>query len=117
MFTQDQVLAGLVQYIKKELIPILPSYAKVLGGAALLKNAQRLPQIMEQLTGGSMAKTLGIVEDGGQIDVDLWCQNIKQSIREFGDGRLTIELPWLNPLYINENDIDTVKRYIKGELK
>lgn len=117
MFTQDEVLAGLIAYIKKELIPILPDYAKVLGGAVLLRNANRLTQIAADLTSGGMAKTLGIVEDGGRIDVDIWCQNIKDSIREFGGGRVAVQLPMLQPIYISESDIDTLKRYIRRELQ
>lgn len=117
MYTQDDVITGLLLYIKKELIPILPDYAKVLGGAVLLRNSSRITQVAQQLTGSQLASTLGIVADDGKIDVDIWGQNIKDSIREFGNGKFPVQLPMLQPIYISESDIDTLKRYIKGELK
>lgn len=117
MFSQEEVIGGLILYIKKELIPILPDYAKGIGGAILLRNITRLTQIAGQLTTGDMGRNLGIVEDGGQIDVDIWGQSLKDSIREFCGGRWTIQLPFLQPIYIGESDIDTLKRYIRGELR
>ena len=116
MFSQEQVLAGLILYIKKELLPILPGYAKVMGGAVLLRNASRMVQLSKGLVNSGMAHTLGITEDGGQIDVDIWCQNIKDSMKEFNGGELEIRLPMLSPIKINENDVDTLKRYIRGDL-
>lgn len=117
MFSQDDVLAGMIQYIKKEMIPILPDYAKVIAGAVLLRNASRMTEVVGQLTGGELAKIIGVVDGGGQIDVDIWCQHLKDSIREFGNGRLTVQLPMLQPIHISESDIDTLRRYIKGELR
>ncbi len=94
-------------------MPILPDYAKVLGGAALLKNANRLTQLLV----GDTAKKIGIVEADGNIDVDLWLQNIKASMRDYSGGNMEIKIPMLAPIKITEADIDTLKRYIKGELQ
>jgi len=44
--TQDQVLEGIVEYIKHEVMPELPEYAKLLAGAALLHNTNRLEEIV-----------------------------------------------------------------------
>lgn len=117
MFEQEQVLEGVVAYMKRELIPILPGYAKVLGGAVLAHNSQRIGNILTSLTTGGMARTLDIVTADGKIDVDVWAQNIKESIREYGSGKMEIQLPMLQPIIISESDVDTLRRYIRGELR
>ena len=113
MYSQEQVIGGLILFIKGELIPILPDYAKVIGGAALLKNAGKLPQLLTS----DAVKQIGFIEEDGSIDVDIWVQNIKQALKEYANGRMEIKLPMLAPITITEGDIDTLKRYIKGELK
>lgn len=113
MYSQEQVIGGLILFIKGELMPILPDYAKVLGGAALLKNANKMTQLLV----GDTAKKIGIVEDDGNIDVDLWLQNIKASMRDYSGGMVEIKIPMLAPIKITESDVDTLKRYIKGELQ
>ena len=113
MYSQEQVIGGIVLFIKGELLPILPDYAKVIGGAALLKNANKLPQILNS----KAVKTIGLIEEDGMIDVDIWAQNIKNAMRDYSGGKLEITIPMLAPIKITEGDIDTLKRYIKGELK
>lgn len=117
MYSREQVLDGLVRYIKSELLPILPDYAKVLGGAVLLHNAKRITEMALSLGNSSAARTMDIVSGDGMIDIDLWASEIKNSMQEFGSGKLVVDLPFIQPITVNEQDVDTLKRYIKGELR
>lgn len=117
MIQNDQAISGIIQYIRKEFIPALPSSAKVICGAMLIHNANRVKEITRVLTDGNTARILGVVTDGGNIDVDLWAQEVKQSMRDYSGGRIEINIPMLHPIIMNENDIDTLKRYMKGELQ
>ena len=112
MYSQEQVVSGLITYIKNEVLPMLPTSAKLLAGAALLHNAGRLPELLQN----SSLKTIGLISDSG-IDVDLWAQDLKRSMDEFCSGRAEIQIPMLSPIIITSSDIDTLKRYIKGELR
>lgn len=117
MINNTQVADGLMCYVKKEVLPVLPNYVKVLAGAALLHNANRLTEIVSTLSSGTLLKTFDVFNANGEIDVDMWCQDLKRSMDEFCDGRLTISFLGSNSLILTTNDIDTIKRYMKGELR
>lgn len=111
--TQEKVLTGILEYIKHEVFPEMPSYAKVLAGAALLHNSSRLSQILQDLAEGSAMKALDVVSDEGSIDVDEWCYQLKNAMNQFCDGKVEIKLPGLAPMIFRENDIDKLKNYMR----
>ena len=117
MFPNEQVTAGIIVFVKREFIPMLPDWAKGIGGAVILHNAMQINEIMQKLRSSKYGTMLGIIDKDGMIDVDVWCQDIKQSMREFCDGKIEIRLPMMQPIYLRESDIDTMKRYIRGELQ
>lgn len=112
MYTEEQVIDGLLCYIKKEVIPVLPTSAKVLAGAALLHNAGRMSELLRS----DALRTIGLISDGG-IDVDVWAQDLSRSMDEFCSGRAEVRLPMLSPIIFTTQDVDTLRRYIKGEIR
>lgn len=117
MINNNQVAEGLMAYMKKEVLPVLPSYAKVLAGAVLLHNANRMTSMLTTLTSGKLLQTIDVVNSNGEIDIDLWCQDLKRSMEEFCGGRVEVQLPAMSPLIFTTDDIETMKRYMRGELR
>lgn len=111
--SQDKVLSGILEYIKHEVLPEMPSYAKVLAGAALLHNSSRLNQILQDMTEGSAAKTIDLISSDGNIDVDEWCYQLKAAMNQFCEGKVEVKLPGLAPMIFRENDIDKLKNYMR----
>lgn len=117
MYNYDTVIEGIVAYVKREVLPSLPDYAKVLGGAALLHNVSRISEILRTMGNTSILGTLDVVTQDGNVDVDTWSRDLRNSMNEFCNGKLEIKLPLLSPLIFNTNDVETLSRYMKGELR
>lgn len=116
MITMDQFIEGLYHYIKSEIIPIMPGYGKLLAGAALLRNSNRLGDLLRGIASGNTLQLLGVIDDGGMIDVDMWANELKRSMSEFCGGKAEIEIPMLAKITFRDSDIDTLRRYLKAEI-
>lgn len=117
MYTIEDVIEGVLRYIKVEVISMLPGTAKVLCGAWLVQNAPRMGEIVRTFAGGDMAVRMGIITEDGKVDVDKWSIALKDSMKDYGDGKLPVKLPFLREMNFTPGDVDSLKRYIKGELK
>lgn len=117
MYTDAQVLEGLYNYIRREILPALPTSAKLLAGAALLHNSGRAGELLRDPKTATALTTIGLVSKDGMIDVDCWCNDMRNSIEEFCGGRAEVQLPLLAPMVFTAGDIETMKRYLKGELR
>lgn len=117
MYSQDTVIEGIMCYMKREVLPTLPDYAKVLGGAAILHNSNRLSELLLSLSNTSALGTLGVITEGGNIDVDTWTREMKEALNQFCGGKLEIKLPFLNSMIFRASDIDTLSSYMRGELR
>lgn len=117
MYSQDTVMEGIIAYVKREVLPALPDYAKVLGGATLLHNVNRISEVLRTMGNTPFLTTLDVVSEDGNIDVDTWSKDLRNSMNEFCAGKLEIKLPLLNPIIFNVNDIETLSKYMKGELR
>lgn len=111
--SQEQVFAGIVEYAKHEVMPALPEYARLIAGAALLHNANRLEVIVKELAEGSVLRSMDVVTAEGQVDIDEWCSQLKRSMSEYCNGKVEIKLPLISPVIFRENDIDLLKNYIR----
>lgn len=114
MYSIDETISGMVQWIRKEVIPSLPGYAGWLLGAMVIHHSNNIGELVRSF--GSIGQTLDIYNQDGMVDVDHWILDLKQSMKEFCNGNLTIKVAGLNPMTFHENDLDCLKRYIKGEL-
>ena len=117
MYTIEEVIEGLLRYLKAEVLNVLPGTAKVLCGAWLIQNSPRMVELVRTIAGGDMAVKMGIITEDGKVDVDKWAMSIKDSMKDFGGGKLPVKLPFLQEMNFTQVDVDTLKRYIKGELK
>lgn len=116
MITQEQFIDGLYRYIRREIIPHMPNYAKLIAGAMLLRNVGRIGDMLKSVADGSILHTLGVLEPDGMIDADLWCTHLKNSMNEFCGGKADIDIPTLPTITFYEADVDALRRYLKGEL-
>lgn len=99
VYTEEQVIASLIRYIRSEVISKMDSASKFLAGAVLIKNAGRLPDILKQYS--SAAKIAGIYNPDGTIDVDSWMIALRQSMQEFCGNNMEINLPVIGKVRIS----------------
>lgn len=114
MHTLDEVTLGIIKWIRHELIPVLPSYAGWILGGMVIHHSGNLTDFVRNL--GAIGQTLDIYNKDGMVDVDRWILDLKQSMKEFYDGKLVVTIAGLKPITFTESDLDSMKRYIKGEL-
>lgn len=114
MYTEEQVLSGVLRYCKSEVLPHLPVGTRLAAGAVLLHNASRLSELLKN--GTQIMRTIDIYGSDGLIDADRWCSELKQSMNEYCGGTVDVQLPLLDKMTFTAYDIDCLLKYIRGEM-
>lgn len=114
MYAEEQVLQGIVRYINAEVVSRMNGTAKFLAGTVMARNASRLPDLLRKYA--ETAKNVGLYNTDGTIDVDAWCNALRQSMKDYCGGKAELNLPVVGAVVINADDINTLQRYIRGEL-
>ena len=111
IYTSDQVLNGIVQYIDNEILSKMPTAGKVVAGAVVSMALKNSSTVIEQLKNNQMLKAIGAITSDGLIDVDSIAECIKQSAEKYGD--VIIQIPFMGNLTLKANDVDLLRRYIR----
>lgn len=101
MVSVNQIEQGLGRYLDTELMPKLPDKTlyKIGIGAAVSIAVKRLGRVVECLKSNPIIKALDIIDDSGNVDIDVVIDELKKQIPEegycyhnakFGDFRLVI---------------------------
>ena len=94
MATTNQIKAGIVQYINKEIAPLISGI---------------VDQSATKLCGNKAAQLFGVVSSDGSINVDILRDVAKTAIPETG---IVVNLPFGASLTITRADIDTLHKFI-----
>lgn len=106
LYTKEQVVNGLNNWVDEEIIPRLPTSGKWIIGTAVglaMSNADAV------LSNGSL-KVLGIVNADGLIDADKLCSELKHSADRY--GKLTVSFPFIGTMAFGPEDIENARRHI-----
>ena len=110
LYTKEQVIKGLTQYIDCEIIARLPTAGKWVAGTVLglsLKNIQNLINYAQE---DEAVKLLGIFNQDGLIDIDKIAGIAKKNASKYGN--VVLSYPVLGQLTFTPDDIDLLKEYI-----
>lgn len=94
MATTNQIKAGIVQYLDKEIAPMISGI---------------IDQSAMKLCGNKAAQLFGVVSSDGSINVDILRDVAKTAIPETG---IVVNLPLGASLTITRADIDTLHKFI-----
>lgn len=111
MVPVSKIEKGIAAYLDNELMPKLPSTGieKVLVGTTISLAIRRSGKIIDSYKDNKVVKMLGIMDDAGDVDVDVLADELKKNIPNEG---VSIEFPVIGSLNIRKKDVDDLREYI-----
>ena len=124
MATIERVKNGISRYLDQELMPNLSDEKPILFAvgafSALILN--NVDKAILKYGENPVVKMTGIIDDNQNIDVDALAEVAKQSMKKYAFslddflvGKFSFLRGHVNTIDFTPEDIDTLKRYIKGE--
>ncbi len=115
MVSYDKVQAGIARYLDTELVTKLDndSVQKVIVGVVISLYIKKFSDLIMMAKDNKVVKTLGIVDDKGNIDVDTLKDEIE---RQIPDSGLKVDIPMVGLMTFHKSDVQTLYKYIVGDL-
>lgn len=110
MATTEQIKAGIGSYIQTRLMPRLDGKRQFLLGTVYGLCMTKADALIAQAAQNPMARTLGIVRENGEIDVDALHSAACAQMQ--AQEKLTVEIPFLGTFTFNENDLRELRQMI-----
>ena len=108
--SMDILVAGLTKYIDADILPALPTTQRWVATAAALAGLARLPGLPTRLP---VLKTLGLIDEDGNIDIDTAYSAAKQACQR--QGALSITIPLMGTMSFGEKNFDKLYKLIMAE--
>lgn len=117
MVNLNQIEAGVARYLDSVIAPKLPAAGKydplkkvafLTGAAYMVKHSRKA---VEDFLSKPFIASMGIMDEGGNVDLDELAAALKGNIPESG---LRIPVPLVGEMVFHKPDIDEVVQYIKG---
>lgn len=124
MATIEQVKNGISRYLDEELIPNISDEKPILFafGAVSALLLQNVDKAILQYKENPIVKMTGAIDEDGNIDVDALAKVAKESMKKYAFslddflvGKFSFLRGHVNTINFTPEDIDTLKKYIKGE--
>ena len=110
MVNAVQFINGLVKYIDKEILAKISGWQGMLLGVMTGIAAGKAGVIFDNIAAHPVVKMLGIVDDKGMVDLDLLH---KEFAKQAAKGPVTIDLPMVGAMIVNQTDVEKLYNYIK----
>lgn len=111
MVSVDKIEQGVANYLDAELMPQLKGNGveRVIVGTAASLMIRKSGVIIDGYKDNKFVKMLGIMDDKGNVDVDILAEELKKNISKDG---VAIEVPILGTLTFHKEDVDKLYDYI-----
>ena len=114
MASMKTIEKGLARFVDYEIMSNVPngSWQKLVAGTAVALGIKNLGTTLMGYKDNPLIKMLGLWDEHGEIDIDSVAEALKSNIGESG---MRIEIPLIGYVTFHTDDVDTLKRYIRGE--
>lgn len=108
--SMEQVVNGVAKYVNSEFVEKVDGLKKwaVIGAASLA--VAKVNSIGETLQKSKVAKTMGVMDDNGQIDIDLFKEHM--AFAADSTGPMVQNIPLLGPVTFRKDDIQKLYDFI-----
>lgn len=110
MYTSEQVLNGIVKYIDNEVLSKLDTKGKIFLGTGITIAMKNSSEVLNRIQNNEIVKSLGIVDENGQFDIELVAENLKENASKY--GKMQFNVPIIGTLTFTPDDVDKIKDYI-----
>lgn len=114
MVSIDKIERGVANYLDGELMPQLQSngFEKVLVGTAASLAIHKIGAIVVSYKDNKLVKMLDVMDDNGNVDVDVLAAELKKNIPKEG---VKVDIPVVGTMTFHEDDVDKLYEYIMGQ--
>lgn len=112
MVNVNQIKAGLGDYINQHMMPKLDSKRQFLLGMAYGLCAGRMDAIIGAAKQSAAARTLGVVCENGDIDLDALYTAANAQMQQ--QGKLSFDIPFMGTFAFNADDLRDLYNAING---
>lgn len=111
MVSVKNIEQGIASYLDAELMPQLQNNGleKVFIGTAASLVIRKAGAIVEGYKDNKLVKMLGIMDEDGNVDIDVLAEEIKKNISKDG---VKIDIPIVGTMTFHKSDVDKLKDYI-----
>lgn len=110
MVNAVQVINGLTRYIDKEILTKISGWQGMLLGVMTGVATTKAGAVFDSIAAHPVVRMLGIVDDQGMVDIDLLH---KEFAKQAAKGPVTIDLPLVGAMIINQTDVEKLYNYIR----
>jgi hypothetical protein len=107
----DQVIKGIIKYVRAVMFPTLTPAQKLVAQTAIIRLERSSTIAKKKLVNNFFAKTLQIVTEEEQLDIEGLMRDLKEAFVTI--GAVPIELPLLGKYTFNTGDVDVLHKYIR----
>lgn len=111
MVTMKQVERGVAAYLDAELMPQFSKTGveKVIAGTAISLFIRRSGVILEGYKENKIVQMLGIMDEEGNVDVELLSTELKKNIPDEG---FKMDIPMIGAMTFHKEDVTKLQEYI-----
>jgi hypothetical protein len=107
----EKVLHGILKYINEELYEGMADWQEVLARIAIARMVGNTDELKHSLMSNGFVKTLAIMDEDGNVDVDSLMRDIKNQIER--KGKISFTIPLLGKFSFTGEDVDKLHRTIR----
>ena len=111
MVPYTKVINGLSKYIDEEIVNKLTGLNRWVIGVGAGALMTRATDVFNNLKNNPMIKTMGIINANDEVDVELLYKELKKQAQK---GAVTVEVPMVGAMTLNEQDVDKLYNKIMG---
>lgn len=112
MIRIHQVQNGLGKYVECELVPHLSGIKKIGLSAYAALASKNLGEVVMKYKDHPAVAVLHIINDEGEVNVDA----LRDALFPLFAEKQTIEIPLIGDFTFDQNDIEKLCRYMKGDI-
>ena len=106
----DKVMNGILKYLDREVYSKMNDWQEMLARIAVSRVIGNRDQLRETLSANPFIRTFGIVDEGGNVDVDGLMRDIREQIEL--KGKIEISIPMFGRFAFNASDVDRLHQTI-----
>jgi hypothetical protein len=111
MVSLSKIEKGIAEYLDTELMTKLPQngFQRVIAGTAISLAIRKSSNIVAGLKDNSFVKMLELMDDEGNIDIDILKEEVTKQIPETG---VKADFPMIGVVTFHKDDVDKLYKYI-----
>lgn len=110
MVTTNQIKHGAARFIDLEIMPKIDGWKKWIAGAIVAEYLNKADDVIDILSKTPAISLLGIIDENKHVDLERLRDRFLEQARK--TGAVTIDIPMLGSLKVDENDVHKLYKYI-----